>query len=466
VSCSNTMLALLELLVAGSAAMASVAGPGPSCNCSTSRSEWGNEVKAITGKQHATSASDCCAQCNANDVCVMWEFAPETGACWLKRSSGGCTKKTGRVSGICGRPASGPPAPPPLPPPPPSTVKLNLAVDGHSAVAKTGDGFVSFTMDWWAPNQGASPEGWGDQANVLEVDLTSPKLRLLVKALGPAFLRIGGSLDKDVVYRVPGSMSEPCPHNSERGPVPGGGLCLNASRWDQLHEFCAATDSKLVFGLSYPINRHGTGADWNSSQAEALFAYSKQKGYTPATTMWGFELGEELTKFKVGTGAFEGYTASYQRGAKLLTSIFGTDSAARPKLMGPCPGMSWPQLHNWFPLFLKGVAGALDIAVYHSYNQIKVGSTLRRKRYPARVASRAPPAANRLAAHRRVQPPSTIRLYTTGPGGFVVPWFPGLPPPPPRPSQTVCANEARPGRGCGELPRVLYLNTTVPSGDL
>ena len=89
-----------------------------------------------------------------------------------------------------------------------------------------------------------------------------------------------------------------------------------------------------------PINNNGKGADWNSSQAEALFAYSKQKGYSPATTMWGFELGEELTKFKVGTGAFHGYTASYRRGAKLLTSIFGTGSAARPKLMGPCPGMS------------------------------------------------------------------------------------------------------------------------------
>ena len=373
------MLALEKLLaVAYSAAVASAAGPGPSCNCSASRSEWGNEVSAITGKQHATSAADCCAQCNANDVCVMWEFAPDqSGACWLKRSGGGCAKKVGRVSGFCDRPggppppAPGPPAPPPPPPPPPSTVKLELAVDGHSAVAKTGEGFVSFTMDWWAPNQGANPEGWGDQANVLEVDLTSPKLQQLVKALGPAFLRIGGSLDKDVVYRVPGSMSNPCPHSSGRGSVPDGGLCLNASRWDQLHEFCAATDSKLVFGLSYPIN-NGKEADWNSSQAEALFAYSKLKGYSPATTMWGFELGEELTKYKVGTAAFDGYMASYRRGAKLLTSIFGTGNAARPKLMGPCPGMSWPQLDKWYPAFLKGTAGALDVAVYHSYNQIKV----------------------------------------------------------------------------------------------
>ena len=406
------MLALAGLLVAYSAAVASAASVGPSCNCSASRSEWGNEVSALTGKQLATSADNCCAQCNANDVCTMWEFAPQSGACWLKGSSGGCAKKAGRVSGFCGRPPAppGPPAPPPPPPPPPpSTVRLELEVNGHSAVAKTGDGFVSFTMDWWAPKQGASPEGWGDQANVLEVDLTSPKLQKLVKALGPAFLRIGGSLDKDVIYRVPGSMSAHCPHTSGRGSVPDGGLCLNASRWDELHEFCAATDSKLVFGLSFPTN--GNEGDWNSSQAEALFAYSKQKGYSPATTMWGFELGEELTKFKVGTAAFDRYTASYQRAAKLLTSIFGTGSAARPKLMGPCPGMSWPQLDKWFPAFLEGTHGALDVAVYHSYNQIKVSSTLRGKPSPLRASA----AANRvtLSARRVPQRPISPQSLTT-----------------------------------------------------
>ena len=31
--------------------------------------------------------------------------------------------------------------------------------------------------------------------------------------------------------------------------------------------------------------------------------------------------------------------------------------------------MSWPQLATWYPAFLEGTAGALDTAVYHSYNQ-------------------------------------------------------------------------------------------------
>jgi len=40
-------------------------------------------------------------------------------------------------------------------------------------------------------------------------------------------------------------------------------------------------------------------------------------------------------------------------------------------LQGPCPGMSWPQLATWVPAFLAQTKGALDIADYHSYNQIK-----------------------------------------------------------------------------------------------
>ena len=32
--------------------------------------------------------------------------------------------------------------------------------------------------------------------------------------------------------------------------------------------------------------------------------------------------------------------------------------------------MAWPELDKWYPAFLKGTEGALDVAVYHSYNQI------------------------------------------------------------------------------------------------
>jgi len=170
-------------------------------------------------------------------------------------------------------------------------------------------------------------------------------------------------LDKDVVYAFPGSGME---WNSTDCPAD---LCLNASRWDQLHAFASTTSSKIVFGMSYPGKDSGV---WNSSQAAAMWTYSAAKGYNSDTTMYGFEVGEELTGFSVGTPEFTAYTASYQRAAKLLASTYSKGSSgggARPALMGPCPGMAWPELATWYPAFLEGTRGALDVAVYHSYNQ-------------------------------------------------------------------------------------------------
>jgi heparanase 1 len=149
-------------------------------------------------------------------------------------------------------------------------------------VATVAEGFASFDMDWWSPTEGAHPEGWGPHANILEVDLSSAKLRALAKALGPAYLRIGGSLDKFVIY-ADGISDEPC----TPAPVPSNPTsqyhksCLNATRWDQIHDFVAATGNQVVFGLSYPMVENETSNPsgiWNSSQAEALFQYSKKKG--------------------------------------------------------------------------------------------------------------------------------------------------------------------------------------------
>ena len=56
----------------------------------------------------------------------------------------------------------------------------------------------------------------------------------------------------------------------------------------------------------------------------------------------------------------------------MLREIFDGGRRARagarraPLLMGPAPGMIWPQLATWFPAFLEGTRGALDAAVYHS----------------------------------------------------------------------------------------------------
>eukprot|EP01052_Picozoa_sp_SAG31_P018007 SAG31_NODE_1257_length_9081_cov_7.585838_6_plen_393_part_00 len=383
------LLAALPLFRAESAASST-------CNCSAAaaRQGWTAGEGSLSGRRHAVSAQACCALCSGSsseEGCILWEWQPSAQVCWLKNNARGGQPAADRITGSCA--GLLPPLAPPPSPPPPSTQRLALHFDSAAPkVATTSRGFVSYTLDWWAPSQGARPEGWGAHANVLELDFESAKLRALVRALGPSYLRIGGSLDKDVIYQMPGT-TESCPTSSERGAVPTGGLCLNSSRWDALHNFAAATDSKIVFGLSYPEvgspdkksdddGTDGGSGIWNSTQAEALFAYSNQRGFRPSTTLFGFELGEELTKFKAGTPAFAAYVASYHRAAALLRSVFDHKDDV-PKLMGPCPGMAWPQLATWYPSFLKGTEGALDISVYHSYNQVTSHSSHHMEILPA-----------------------------------------------------------------------------------
>ena len=325
---------------------------GSGCDCSGGKRDWVVGEDSISGKLSATDASACCALCVEEEACVAWTFASGlqgNSTCWLKDNVRGEHAEEGRISGGCT-------------PPSPSRSSVSVTL-GDRVVATTDPRFLSFTLDWWDGDQGAAPEGWGPSANVLEIDLESARLRALTSALGPAFLRIGGSLDNDVGYAFPGSGVE---YNSSSCPAK---LCLNTTRWDQLNAFVEATHSQLVFGLSYPGKDTGV---WNSTQALALFDYSQAKGYNRTTSLYGFELGEELTGFKVNTSEFDQYTRSYGSARTLLDSVFGPKpSAARPQLMGPCPGMSWPQLADWFPAFLAATApkGALDVAVYHSYNQ-------------------------------------------------------------------------------------------------
>ena len=184
--------------------------------------------------------------------------------------------------------------------------------------------YVSFTLDWWPPDQGSPfppPAGWGPHANVLDVDLKNSKLRALVTALGPSILRIGGSMDKIVEYHFP-QYGSTCSerHEDNNGLHPP---CLTASRWDELHEFAKDTNSKIVFGLSYP-EKGAMDGTWNSTQAEALMRYSKLHGYTRQSTMHGFELGEELTRFREGTAEFDNYVQAYHTCSRLLQTILAT----------------------------------------------------------------------------------------------------------------------------------------------
>jgi hypothetical protein len=239
------------------------------------------------------SANHCCLACAQLRACILWEYAEAERACWLKDNIGPITPRADREIGSCAAsplppPGPAPPSPPPPPAPPPTNLSITVTLapgSSHAQPRVALPEFVSFCLDWWHPQEGCSPEGWGPNATVLEIDLSSPRLLAVATAMAPAFLRIGGSLDKKVHYAVPGGDT----FNASGCPAD---LCLTGERWSELVGFCQKTGLRLVFGLSYPTiaadgqhaqhAQHDDASDsgrWNSSQARALFEFAAGQGH-------------------------------------------------------------------------------------------------------------------------------------------------------------------------------------------
>lgn len=232
---SGFALGLVLVVCLDVVSAATTAATSPCTNCSGVAGMNAGD-SSLSGKLSAVATADaCCALCRNNAACVVWTWAPSTHTCWLKDNARGLHSQDDRVLGLCGAPLPppsppgpkppGPPPSPPSPPPPPSAVNVTVTLNSERAIWQTAVGYVSYTLDWWLPTEGASPEGWGPDASVLELNFDSPKLQMLTAALGPAYLRIGGSLDKEVVYDMPSSVEKcvchPPPHHVPASTPPG-----------------------------------------------------------------------------------------------------------------------------------------------------------------------------------------------------------------------------------------------------
>ncbi len=222
--------------------------------------------------------------------------------------------------------------------------------------------YAGFTLDWWPPKQ----ENFSTSTVPL-IDFTHPRLLGLTAALGPATLRVGGSLDNAVRYLVgPMSPSYCAAEQSFRGLKVS--LCLNLTRMQQLLDFVSHVPrSELVFGLQLDLGISGEGP-WNSSNVlDFIQALPALRG---SSALRAVEVGEETTPAP-GSSGFAAQQAAYAGVAAALGR--GSWPAAPPLLLGPATGMApfnyapfaWPRA------FLQGLAAQgtpLGGYVMHSYN--------------------------------------------------------------------------------------------------
>lgn len=246
-------------------------------------------------------------------------------------------------------------------------VDVMIRVRGNSTIAETDDNFVCATIDWWPAekcNYNHCP--WG-QSSALNLDLNQPLLASAIQAFSPLRIRVGGSLQDQVVYGV-GSLHNPCLPFSKNS----GGLfdfskgCLSMARWDELNNLFQKTGAIVTFGLNALNGRHhirnkAWGGAWNSTNAHDFIAYTITKGYR--INSW--EFGNELSGHGIGARVDAKVYGEDLIVLKSLLDELYKNPHSRPLLLAP--GGFFDQ--QWFTRFLQ-VSGpsVVNAVTHHIYN--------------------------------------------------------------------------------------------------
>ncbi|KAL0926830.1 hypothetical protein M5K25_003081 [Dendrobium thyrsiflorum] len=245
---------------------------------------------------------------------------------------------------------------------------VTIIVKGSTVEAEIDDSFVCATLDWWPPekcNYDQCP--WGN-ASVLNLDLNHSYLSKAIQAFSPLRIRVGGSLEDQVVYGV-GSLESPCdPLTYNSGGLFGFSKgCLSMERWDQLNRLFQNTGAIVTFGLNALYGRHQgrkgawQGA-WNSSNARDFMEYTISKGYPVDSWEFGNELSGSGVSARVG---------AQQYGEDLIVLKAIIDdlyNKSRPKPLIVAPGGFFDN-QQWFVQLLEvSGAGVLDAMSHHVYN--------------------------------------------------------------------------------------------------
>ncbi|OAY84041.1 Heparanase-like protein 1 [Ananas comosus] len=211
------------------------------------------------------------------------------------------------------------------------TADVTVIVKGSSTIAETNENFVCATIDWWPPEKCSYNQcPWG-QSSVLNL-----------VSFNPLRIRVGGSLQDQVVYGMP-NLGHPCVPFSKKA---GGAI--------------------ITFGLNalygrHPIRKGIWGGAWNSSNTRKFIEYTISKSYR--VDSW--EFGNELSGH--GVGASVG-AEQYGRDLIVLKSMLDelySKSRTKPLLLAP--GGFYEQ--QWYAQLLQvSGSGTLNGMTHHIYN--------------------------------------------------------------------------------------------------
>lgn len=152
-----------------------------------------------------------------------------------------------------------------------------VSVDLDAPIWIVSDQFLSITIDSYAI-----------QSNWYGIDLKSPQLLSLAKALAPAMLRIGGTAQDFILFSenntdTKQSLSPKIDYNTYYSHKLKfedlQNFVMSASQWDAVNKFALAVGWEITFGLNVFLRKHWPENGWNTTNAKQLMEYTISKGY-------------------------------------------------------------------------------------------------------------------------------------------------------------------------------------------
>ncbi|KAJ0973844.1 hypothetical protein J5N97_015809 [Dioscorea zingiberensis] len=247
------------------------------------------------------------------------------------------------------------------------STNVSIIVKGTAAVAETNDHFVCATIDWWPPekcNYNQCP--WG-QSSILNLDINHPFLAEAIQAFNTLRIRVGGSLQDQVVYGVRDLGSQCLPFKKMVGGLFGFSKgCLSMDRWDEINAFFNKTGAIVTFGINalsgrHHVRNHIWAGDWNSSNARDFVEYTISKGYK--VDSW--EFGNELSGRGIGARVEAEQYGKDLVHFKAILDELSEKSQTRSLLLAP--GGFFDK--QWYSKLLRiSGSGVVNAMTHHIYN--------------------------------------------------------------------------------------------------
>jgi hypothetical protein len=175
-----------------------------------------------------------------------------------------------------------------------------------------------------APTADATPAGMSADMYAYRApkDLSSPRLRKLAAALGPAYVRVSGTWANTTYFPAPGE--------TLTAPPTGFGGVLTRPQWKGVIDFAHATNAEIVTSFSTGVGTRDASGQWRPVQAQRLLDYTASLHGNIAAA----EYMNEPTFAALG-GAPKGYDAA-QYGRDFATFLaFIRANAPALKVAGP-----------------------------------------------------------------------------------------------------------------------------------